>query len=373
VRALFLVILAVLVAGSASAAPSDRLSWTADTRSPRPAPDDTALYRVCGDPDQGLVAVAAAVARRRVSGRAAHGEAAVRTLAVAAGVPQPWVRTWSVAGEHDEAEVTRRLESFVARAPTAGIARCGVARGELPDGEPVVAVAVVDALADLAPLARKSFAGRWVSLEATLHVAADDAKVVLLGPRGRPRRVLTSLGGGRIRSRFALDQAGTWQVQVLASLPAGPTPVVEARVFVSAAPPDELEEPAVDGAAPADPQALAKLLQRARRSEGAPRLRRDRDLDAVARAHAVAMAELGRAVHDAGDGTPASRLELADVSFRHVGENVARAPSVARLHDALWQSPSHRENMLDPSFRRVGIGLARGADGTLYGVQLFAD
>jgi uncharacterized protein YkwD len=363
----------------AAARPAKRaesLSWTASTRSPRPAPAaprDLGLYRVCGEADQGLVTVATAAVRRRVAGSLPHGDGGGRTVAAAAGVPQPWVRVWSLAGNHTDDDVVERLRAFVARVPAAGVARCGVAHGELASGEPVVAVALVDALADLEPLDRKTFVGHWLALEAELHVPADDAKVVLLGPRGRPKRVLGSVSGGRVRSRFALDQPGAWQIQVVASLAGGPTPVIEARVFVSAEPPDELESDSAAADGPQDANALAKLLARVRRDEGSQKLAREAALDTIAAAHAAAMARAGRAAHDAGDGSPDERLEAAGVGFHHVGENVARAPTVRRLHEALWQSPSHRENMLDPSFRRVGLAIARGEDGTLYGVELFAD
>jgi uncharacterized protein YkwD len=85
------------------------------------------------------------------------------------------------------------------------------------------------------------------------------------------------------------------------------------------------------------------------------------------------MARARRLGHDVGDGTPAERLETANLDARLVGENAAAAANAEDVHRALWASPSHRENMLDDRYRRVGVGVARDTIGTLWVAALFAD
>ncbi|MBW2457146.1 MAG: CAP domain-containing protein, partial [Deltaproteobacteria bacterium] len=142
------------------------------------------------------------------------------------GVAQVWPRAWLVDGVTDPQAVARRMSRWLAKTPVVGSRRCGIARGATADGEPVVAAIAVDAVADLVPLRRRTRVGEWLTIEAVMQAPADGAKVVLLGPRGRPRRALTSLSSGRVRARLNLDQPGRWLVQVTATLDGGPRPVL---------------------------------------------------------------------------------------------------------------------------------------------------
>jgi uncharacterized protein YkwD len=366
--------------GSASAhaeedeAPKTALHWARRSESPRSAPAAGALYGACGGRDLGLVKVAAQIVHRRLDGLAPPSERQLQTLLRAAGVPQVWPRAWSLRGNHGEAVLAAKLGAWLDKHPPVGQRRCGIARGADNDGEPVVVVVTVDAVADLDPLPIRSRVSKWHGLEAQLHVPARSAKVVLLGPKGRPKRVLASLAGGRVRSRFMLDDPGRWLVQVVADLSSGPQPVLEATVWVGDDPPKALEEeqPRTATAAPR-PSALYSMLNEARRKEGLSALRRDGRLDRVARAHAASMMQSRRAAHDVGQGPPTERVQRAGLNMHRVGENVASAPTISRVHEALWDSPSHRENLLDASFRRVGVGLAIDRTGQLWAVQLFGE
>jgi uncharacterized protein YkwD len=319
-----------------------------------------------------LTEVAHQVVSRRVTGALAFDDRQLQQLARAAGVPQPLPRAWLLSGDHPATEVTQRLERWRRSWAKQGAPlRCGVARGADAQGVSVVAVVAVEALADLASMPRRVRGSQWLSLDATLQVPAEDAKVVLLGPSGRPRRVLTSLSDGHVRSRFSLDRPGRWLVQVLAMVEGGPEPLIEAEVFVDKEPPAKLDE------SKSDPRgetagALLRLLNGARKSERVPRLRHDSTLDGLARAHAIAMVRAGKVAHDVGEGTPDERVEAAGIEAERIGENLARAPTVNRLHRALWDSPSHRDNMLDPEFQRVGIAIVADKSGRLWAVQLFA-
>lgn len=352
------------------------LIWSDSVHSPHtatPSGRDADLYEVCGGRDLGLTRVAAEVVNRRIQGLAPPTEAQLKTLLRAAGVPQLWPRAWALRGTVDEAELKKRLAEWLDKQAPEGQRRCGIARGVDGEGQPVVAAVVVDAIADLEPLPIRTAVSRWLSLEAKMHLPTDQVKVVLLGPRGRPKRVLTSTSQGRVRSRFTLDQPGAWTVQVVAMTADGPRPTLEATLFAGVDPPEVLEEPDPAAAEPdPHPGQLARRLNEARRAEGMKPLSRDDGLDKLARAHAAAMMRARRVAHDVGQGSPDERARAGGIHQR-VGENVASAPTVSRIHHALWDSPSHRENMLDASFQRFGVALAIDRTGQLYAVQMFAE
>ncbi|HHH27800.1 MAG TPA: CAP domain-containing protein [Polyangiaceae bacterium] len=360
---------------AAAQKPQSALRWVAQTESPRSAPPVGPLYRACGGRDLALVEVAAQIVRRRLQGLPPPSERQLETLLRASGVPQVFPRAWALRGDHGDAVIVTKLGAWLAKRPPKGHRRCGIARGTDTEGVPTVVVVAVDALADQTPLPTRARVSKWLALEASLHVTADDAKVVLLGPRGRPKRVLASLSGKTVRSRFMLDAPGRWKVQVVAYLSSGPQPVLESTVWVDRDPPEVLpeEKPSAAGTAAPKPSALFRLLNEARRMEGLAPLKRDGKLDAVARDHAAAMMSARHAAHDVGRGLPTERVRRAGLVVHRVGENVASAPTVARVHEALWDSPSHRENMLDASFRRTGVALAIDRTGQLWAVQLFSE
>lgn len=251
-----------------------------------------------------------------------------------------------------------------------GVRRCGVSERAARDGNVTIAAVTVDAMAELTPLPRQVRVGTWIPLEASLGVEASDAAVVLLGPDGVPRRVPADHAAGVVRSRFNLDAAGPWTVQVLATLEGGPEPVLEAKLFAGVAPSFE-QHPSVSSPLQDDARILSEL-NATRDARGLAALRRTSSLDAVAKAHASRMAAAGVVAHDTGDGDPVERVRAAGLDARLVGENVARAHDAAGAHQALWESPSHRGNMLSGRYRRVGIGVVRDARG-LWVTQLFAD
>jgi len=330
------------------------------------AGSEAGLYASCGPRSVALEQVAARIAASPVTGAARPSAADLARAVQAAGVAQPWPRAWAMTASSPRIE--ERFRAWLAE--PRGTRRCGIVRRVSAGGEETVAALTVDALAELAPLPRQVRIGAWLPLEATLSVEASGAAVVLLGPDGVPRRVLADLSGGLVRSRFSLDQPGEWTVQVLATLPTGPEPVVEARLFAGVEPASEAHEPVASPLA--DDARILDELNAVRRMQGVVPLRRSAELDAVARAHATRMAAMGSVAHDAGDGDPTVRVRQAGIEARVIGENVARAGDAGSAHRALWESPSHRGNMLSGRFRRVGIGVFRDARG-LWVTQLFAD
>ncbi len=367
--------------GADDGEPPIPLSWVAESRSPQSASiagRDAHLHALCGARDLGLGRVASAILSRRLSGAPAPSPRAIEVLARAAGVPHPFVAAWSLAGTVEEpaldpAVAKAKLGQWLAKQPAQGSRRCGLARGADRSGAEVVVVVTADALADLKAFPTKSKVSTWLKLDARVHPDAESAKVVLLGPKGRPKRVLASLDKGLCRSRFALDQPGRWIVQVVAALPTGPRPVLEVEVYAGLEPPTELIDEQPDATPKHDARDLFTWLNKERQQEGLPLLKRNPTLDALARKHAIAMVHKNLVAHDVGKGTPRERVATAGVGAMRVGENVARAATVRRVHAALWDSPSHRENMLDASFRHVGLAAVKDDRGRVWSVQVFTD
>jgi len=200
--------------------------------------------------------------------------------------------------------------------------------------------------------------------------------VIVLGPRGEPHAVTSSLDRGEVKARFHVDREGLWLVQVLATIAGGPRPVAEALVLAGSRPETlvaSLPAPGENDGTAADPAAaLAGMVNGARGSEGLTRLTRDARLDRAAQAHAEVMRDEHQLAHEGRDGSPSDRLERVGVAAHTVGENVAHAADAAHAHRTLWQSPSHRSNLLESRFDTFGVGVAGDADGTLWVCELFA-
>lgn len=379
--ALCIVAASATVAARGAAADAD-LAWPKATASPAAttAPRDAELAqlaKLCGKTDGALARAATREAARLVqSGELMASDELSFTLR-AEGSPQVWPRAWSIEGSLDKSSLEKRFSTWLAGRARQGERRCGIARAMGKDGTPAIAAVMVDALADLTALPTTARVGQWLSLDARMLVPATKASVVLLGPKGAPKTVVASLSDGRIRSTFAVDQPGSWLVQVLAHVGTGPRPVLEARVFAGSTPPKRFRrEPApgesAGGAMKDAAAALAKMVNAARADAGIGALARDATLDKLAREHAAAMAKAKLVGHDLGGGDPTARLKDAGVVVRIAGENVASATSLEAAHRALWASPSHRGNLLYAGFKRVGLAVVRGPRGIVYVAQIFA-
>ncbi len=363
--------------GLGGAAP---LSWRGSTSSPDPLPAAAdKLYQQCGKAEAGLAAVASRNAARIYRGDSSFSSDELAFNLRAAGTPYVWPRAWVMHGKDlTDASIEQELGKFLSKSKTLGIRRCGVARARRVDGTTIVSLVTVDVLADIERLPTLARVGEWISLRASMNAPATDTKVVLLGPRGKPRTVLASLSGNEIRATFSVDQPGEWLIQVLATSTNGPRPVVEAVVFAGAAPPVKYEESAAPGEEAAKDQkseldAVRAMLNAARASEALKPLASDAALDKLARAHSEQMRDVRTVGHDVGGGDLGERLANASLTLRAQGENVAGAGSLVRAHRALWLSPSHRTNILDGRFTKVGIGVAKGDDGRVFVTQIFAD
>jgi uncharacterized protein YkwD len=356
--------------------------WAAVTQAPWPVeasaePRAASLAAACGAEDGALTRVARELAALRARGLGAPDAELVAARLRAAGQPDVRPRLLSVTGQAplDDARIRAALD---ARTRRGARTRCGAAIVPAPHGGELLVAVEVEALADLSPLPTRARTGQWLSFEARLHVAARRAEVVVLGPRGAPRTVPTSLDErtGVARARFVLDQPGAFTLQLIADLAdEGPRPLLEARVFADVAPPAPGDEPspAPGEAEGDDADALFAMVARLRALEGLAPITRDDSLDALARAHAEHMRERRATAHDLGDGDPRERfLSTGTLDARAVGENVAHARTVSLAHRALYASPSHRINLLRADYTYMGVAVARAEDGSVYVCEAFA-
>ena len=372
----------LLVASRAPADAPGTIVGSAWTASPVPA-DETALESVvrealahCGKADAGLVAVARVLAERSAAGLPALEPDGLALLLRTAGEPHPWPRAWVVRGRGLVPSSWTELDSWLRGGSARGLRRCGAATNVAADGTRTLAVVAVDALADLAALPTRVRPGQWLTVEARMRVACGGGEVVVVGPGGVPRSLMTWFDGATLRARFAPEQQGRFSLQVVANVAGGPRPVLEATVLAGIDGSALGENPAVPGEPPAldagDDDALVAMANEARASFGLARLVRDHRLDSVARDHAQTMAHSHLLAHDAGDGNPSDRLRMAGVEASACGENVAHGPTIVTAHRFLWNSPSHRANLLRRAFERIGVGVVRDERGDVWVVQEFA-
>jgi uncharacterized protein YkwD len=99
-------------------------------------------------------------------------------------------------------------------------------------------------------------------------------------------------------------------------------------------------------------RAFALRMNAAR--DGLPKLRLDRHLSKVARAHNRAMTRRRALFHS-------SRRQLGRrvTNWSILGENVGFGSGVSQLHRAFMSSAGHRANIQGPHFRHVGVAVRR--------------
>lgn len=350
-------------------------AWQPSTRSPQHAGTPrNDLESACPERDAAIERAARFVAERELAGKASLDAEDVTLVLRAEGAPYVWPHVWSLAGTHAAVTAPERFAAWLG-AQSLSRRRCGAAVAGAPTGREVAVGIALDVLADLEPLPTQANVGAWLDVSARLLVPASEVKVVVLGPRGQAHSVPSSFTGGSVRARFHVDRDGAYLVQVLATVDGGPRPVAEAAVHAGAEPSSLLAaapapgEDAHGAGPPAD--ALARMVNAARASEGVAPLRRDPRLDRVAEAHARAMLAAAALAHDAGDGSPNDRLVAAGVPATAVGENVAHAADARHAHRTLWRSPSHRSNLLEAGYDSMGLGAAQDEAGNLWVCEVF--
>ena len=380
--AAWLVSSAAWLTAAPSAATDPSPPWAAHSTPPVPAsaldPRDAALLSLCGAGDTSLHAAASQVASRTLRGEPAPDMHALTSSIHRLGEPHVRARAWTIRARSISRDDARtRLQAWLANVDAAGTRRCGVASIVDSEQGEAIAVVVVHATADLAnPIPTRVRSGSWITFDAAVLVPSSFAKVVVMAPRGAPRTVPTSFDprSRRVMARFMADVPGHWTAQLLIAGSAGPLPSLETDVFADVAPESaSMTAPGEQAAGGVTDEgtALTVMLNATRKSENLAPLVRDVRLDAIAARHVHAMMRTGVMGHEAGDGTPPSRIDRAGIAVKESGENVAHAGSVALAHRVLWASPSHRGNMLHARFRRVGVAAARDAAGAVWVTELF--
>lgn len=118
--------------------------------------------------------------------------------------------------------------------------------------------------------------------------------------------------------------------------------------------------------------AVLELTNNYRAQNGRKALSLDAELCRVARAKADDMAQRGYFSHTSPTyGSPSDMLKSFGVSYRYMGENIAKGYTDARGVVNGWiNSAGHRENILNRSFGKMGLGYNAAAKTW---VQIFTD
>jgi uncharacterized protein YkwD len=100
-----------------------------------------------------------------------------------------------------------------------------------------------------------------------------------------------------------------------------------------------------------------------------PALKRSRELDAVARWHAEAMAAENMVRHSKPKELQSMLGE--DGEFKYLGENVHSGPCIRTIHDEMVEIVGDLRNMCDRHYKEMGMATALSSSGELYLCQIF--
>lgn len=118
-------------------------------------------------------------------------------------------------------------------------------------------------------------------------------------------------------------------------------------------------------------QQLFLKINEERLREGKHPLKRNPELDELARLKAWDMAHHHYFDHVSKRlGTVFDMLQSQGIAYKWAGENIARVPSAAVAHEAFMESADHRSNILSAGYTDVGVGVVR-ANGKIYVTQIF--
>jgi hypothetical protein len=379
----WLVCLCVLAGVTNCHEPQARVPASSQTASPPPTErDDTAyseressFYAECGAHDEALARIAHELASvRSRTGAPPTPDAAAKWMR-ALGVPYVQPTLFVALGDAPvDAAIRASLER---RRDEASPTRCGVAL--VPMGEPkeLVVIVRVQAWASMEPLAIRARTGAWITFSSALHEDARTVSLFVAGPHGAPQTVPVVLSAGQAHARFALGEPGAFVVQLVGDVGHGPQPLLEAHVFADVEPDLSGDEPVAPGEEAGgegdDASALFRMVKTTRQREGLRVLKREHALDVLAHAHALRMKDRHSVAHDVGDGDLRARFEAASpMKASSIGENVAKAPTLALAHRTLYASPSHRANLLGARYTHIGLAVERDDDGGTVVCEVFA-
>lgn len=200
----------------------------------------------------------------------------------------------------------------------------------------------------------------------TLLAAAPEASAACMEP-AQPAQQCT------VQRHAYIRICGDWReipLQPGEELPAQP-PEEETPPAEEAPPQEEPDAPEESGGVQEAAEAVASLVNAARRDAGLSELELDADLCAAAQARAQEIAQSFS--HTRPDGSSCfTILEEFGISYRAAGENIAmgqRTPE--EVMDGWMNSSGHRANILNGTFTSIGVGYYVDGAGAAHWVQIF--
>lgn len=200
----------------------------------------------------------------------------------------------------------------------------------------------------------------------TLLAAAPEASAACMEPAQAVQRCTVQ------RHAYIRICGDWWEIplQPGEELPAQP-PEEETPPAEEAPPQEEPDAPEESGGVQEAAEAVASLVNAARRDAGLSELELDADLCAAAQARAQEIAQSFS--HTRPDGSSCfTILEEFGVSYRAAGENIAmgqRTPE--EVMDGWMNSSGHRANILNGTFTSIGVGYYVDGAGAAHWVQIF--
>ncbi len=200
----------------------------------------------------------------------------------------------------------------------------------------------------------------------TLLAAAPEASAACMEPAQPAQRCTVQ------RHAYIRICGDWWEIPLRPGeeLPAQP-PEEETPPAEEAPPQEEPDAPEESGGVQEAAEAVASLVNAARRDAGLSELELDADLCAAAQARAQEIAQSFS--HTRPDGSSCfTILEEFGISYRAAGENIAmgqRTPE--EVMDGWMNSSGHRANILNGTFNSIGVGYYVDGAGAAHWVQIF--
>lgn len=200
----------------------------------------------------------------------------------------------------------------------------------------------------------------------TLLAAAPEASAACMEPAQAVQRCTVQ------RHAYIRICGDWWEIPLRPGeeLPAQP-PEEETPPAEEAPPQEEPDAPEESGGVQEAAEAVASLVNAARRDAGLSELELDADLCAAAQARAQEIAQSFS--HTRPDGSSCfTILEEFGISYRAAGESIAmgqRTPE--EVMDGWMNSSGHRANILNGTFTSIGVGYYVDGAGAAHWVQIF--
>lgn len=121
-----------------------------------------------------------------------------------------------------------------------------------------------------------------------------------------------------------------------------------------------------------DEKELLKLINNERKKYGLVELKFDSELQRVAKAKAIDLAENNYFAHNSPTyGTPFEMMKAFKITYNTAGENLAGNSSLSGAVTAWMNSEGHRANILNNTFNYTGIGIVESKTYGKILVQMF--